>query len=286
MNQDKLLDELEQISDTYIREAGESRKARPNRRPLWIAAAAAVIVLAAVTGLVWPKSPTVPDGPTAANPGVTEPTDPEPTDPQLTESGYDVFSDPNVLWGTEHISDENYPVILGCVKMGEGLKEVLETANTENFIAFRVKGLCRNFQIDLTCITYPDAAGEESEKLAEMIQKMYEQPEMMWEIFNSMQLYVNPFGQEEIVQGKYNPFDWFYSVFVPELRVQEAKVIRANMILYGFTPVYEMAEDVLTQEEMLTFVGTADQIFSFKEAMNGEDEGYCFLAPNELVFDE
>ena len=167
MKQNTILDQMEHIDDAYIREAGESRRARPNRRPLWIAAAAAVAALAILAGTL-PGLVKSPDDPVADDPGTVETADPQPS-----ESEYDVFSDPNVIWGEEDTplgGTEGYS--FGRVHYGQRMTETMDAATDENLIAFWVYDFQspKNYQVDISSLYIPESLNMDG-ILTELLQK-------------------------------------------------------------------------------------------------------------------
>ena len=235
-----------------VRTALRARR-RPRRTLFWAIAAVLAVMIgvgaAALLSSAWRGShdPVAEVLPTA--------------DREPVVSQYDIFSDPNVLWGSEeNMNIPNDIPYEGRVIISDGLKELMSLASEENLVAFTVQlpGYCEIQPIDMDRLALPDTLIEDA-FLRKKIEAFNETDDMYQceGLYSEIETYVdNRTSSEE------------YLSFFRSWQLLESEGVRARFVEAGFTPVYEL-EDLYQREysaeEILTFVGTTQAIRQMKE---------------------
>ena len=139
----------------------------PARRRYGWTAVAAVLVIALLAGAL-PGLVNSPDDSVAADPGTVETTDPQPS-----ESEYDVFSDPNVLWGGEDTGSEGISflkidpntgkLIYAEINIRPVLLNLLDDAKENELLAFRVEAFFSDLCVPVENVTIPDELDPQGE---------------------------------------------------------------------------------------------------------------------------
>lgn len=171
-------------------------------------------------------------------------------------SEYDVFSDPNVLWGSEDefgLLTMGYPG--GTVLFSPGLTELMSEANENNMVAFtaRLIQACEFHTVDINCLAIPNSLVED-DYLLECIQLFNKADDLdsCAELYNKVTWYVlNTVSQNE------------FNSFCGSWKSSDIKWAHDRFIELGFIPVYGEEFTEQNQEainKFLTFVGTTEDI--------------------------
>ena len=202
------------------------------------------------------------------------------TNPVSDKSEYDVFSDPNVLWGSE---DEFGLIDMGfqggTVLFSPGLIELMSEANKNNMVAFTVQlmQICEFQPINVNCLAIPSSLVEDDYLLA-CIQLFNKADDIKscTELYNRAIWYVvNAVSEKE------------YHSFIDSWKSSDIKWAQGRFIEFGFIPVYSEEFTEQNQEsinKLLTFVGTTEDIRSLENKIT-TNEVYLLQTTNIVETD-
>lgn len=334
MNCNELLDCIGQVQDSYIAGSVPAEKPRrESRRAVYWAAAAVLAVVLCVAGaaLFSGGVPVDPNGPMAGG-------------------EYDVFSDPNVLWGGGEVKNiDSIEIPKGTVYIYDELQNLIDQATEDNKIAFDIEISGSKNEIDVGGLVINEELDRDGE-LTKLIEE-YNQSLSKNDCFLKVNSYIMDYLEESgfrkirnqlddirfqtIMEVPYDPdtetgeeydckiknllmendeflqvyeeYIFYYEMvmdFWLSWAVQELGCQREMLIARGFIPVYGV-EEVTARDwledpnqwlsfgwpsngraetqlsQLLTFVGTTDQIYALNELISDDEVYYLFDTTNE-----